>query len=217
LSWGLGGSIIDESRLIETPLGYIHPYKLSGDPVFLIVTISWYVKSTKCNIESPLPLARPVAFYGLARYEGDTVFIGDYPAAVPHVRRLVRRKAPNALIMTFRRGHPNVSIYGRLCPGTLGRPEDSWPDEVKIKHMISLLSLLSMPNFDSTLEGYGCKAFLALEDVLPGPIKRCMARYCVAPKPSIPARPQVPTSLEGLLSEASRLVESARRLIGEGE
>lgn len=217
MSWELGGSIIDESKLIETPLGFIYPYKLTGDPVFLIVTISWYVKSTKCGIETPLPLTRPIAFYGLARYEGDTVFIGDYPAAEPHVRRLVQRKAPKALVMTFRKGHPNVSIYGRLCPGTLGRPEESWPDEFKIKHMISLLSLLSLPNFDSTLEGYGCKAFLALENLLPRPIKKCMARYCVAPKLSIQARPRARSSLDRLLAEASQLMESARRLIGEEE
>ncbi len=217
MSWGLGDSVIDESRLIETPLGFIYPYRLTGDFVFLIITISWYVKSTKCGVETPLPLARPVAFYGLARYEGDTVFIGDYPAAEPHVRMLVKRKAPNALIMTFRKGHPNVSIYGRLCPGTLGRPEEAWPDELKIKHMISLLSLLSLPNFDSTLEGYGCKAFLSLENLLPKPIKKCMARHCVAPKLSVIAKPRTQAGLDALLAEASQLVESARRLIGGEE
>lgn len=214
MSWRLGGSVIDESRLIETPLGFIHPYKLAGNPVFLIVAISWYVKSTKCNIETPLPLSRPVAFYGLARYEGDMVFITDYPAAEAHVRRLVKRKAPNAVVMTFRKGHPNVSIYGRLCPGTVGRPDESWPDELKIKHMVSLLSLLSLPNFDSSLEGYGCKAFLALKDLLPRQVRRCMSRHCPTPEVRVQAR-RPPESLDRLLAEASQLIENARRLVGD--
>lgn len=216
MSWSLQGSDFDEAKLIESPMGFIYPYKLSGDPVFLIVVISGYVRASKCRIEEPLPLKEPVAFYGIARYEGEDVVFDDAPRLVPRIKKVLSRKlhGANIRVYTFREAHPNVSITGKLCPGTLGRPQPEWPDELKIKHMVSLIGLLAVPNFDSALDSYGCKAYAVLEPLLPEKIRNCMARHCIYPRRSLSVEEARRT--EDLLREAERLLEEARRVLGRG-
>ena len=216
MSWSLQNDTFDEAKIIESPLGFIYPYKLTGDPVFLIVVISGYARASKCKIEEPLPLKRPVAFYGMARYEGEDIIFTNWPPLEGRIRRILKRKAPGARLVSLRDAHPNVSITGKLCPGTLGRPQPEWPEDLKIKHMVSLISLLSVPNFDSALDSYGCKAFRALEDVLPDRIRRCMARHCLSPQVRLGVRAEQ-RSTDDIIREAERLLREASRLAGRGE
>ncbi|MEB3846458.1 MAG: hypothetical protein GSR74_00600 [Desulfurococcales archaeon] len=165
-------------RLIETSYGYLYILSMEPDPVFEIAVIASRIRPKVCGSTDLVSLRRRVVFYGLARYSEEDVVFEDKKAS-DKVKAFLRiHKIGKDRVYGFRQAHPNVSNRGYLCPGTIGRRDPAWPPEVLVKHLTSLLSLLSVPTFDSTLDSYGCKAYKALRMHLPARAERCLAGKC---------------------------------------
>jgi hypothetical protein len=127
-------------------------------------------------------LRKTVLFYGRASYSDTGVTLGDVWDYDMSVEELARKYMEDLVggkgvrVFSFSKAHPNVGRNGWLCHGTLGRPSASWSDERKIRHLIGLLGMFSVPNFDNRLGDMGLKAARALKDALPKGIYNCLVK-----------------------------------------
>ncbi len=183
-------------RFIEAGSGYIYFDSLIDKNSFEIAVIASYARAPLCGSRLKLyRFKKPVVFFGKARISEQYVYferISTINTRLKNYLYLNYNKSRNPrrsskiitdeyiekIVFSFQQAHPNVSSKGYLCPGTLGRFDQSWPPSIAANYLVRLVSMLSVPNYDSTMEEYGCKSYRKLRKYLEPELESCLKQKC---------------------------------------